>query len=52
MLDKFPLLWYNILVNRLWVGKPKCDLAVVWKNEPLVWYGVISVQIPCVNGSW
>jgi hypothetical protein len=21
-LDKFPLLWYNILVNRLGVGKP------------------------------
>ena len=22
------------------------------EEEPLVWYGVISVQIPCVKGRW
>ena len=34
-LDKYPVICYNIFVNRLWVGKLKCDLAVVWKNNRL-----------------
>lgn len=22
------------------------------EEEPLVWYGLVSKQIPCVNGRW